>query len=105
MQALADIAGEIVDAMARRFTPEPADKVDAERPALEVDMSLSYLSNIERGKVNPSVDLIGRIADALGAPASEFLMPVSVKDVLAKNLKRGRNVHHQGRRSPKARKR
>ena len=82
-----------------------ARNIPQQKIALEVDMSLSYLSNIERGKANPSVDLIGRIVDALGVPPSEFLVPVSVKDVLAKNLKRGRNVHHQGRRSPKARKR
>ena len=82
-----------------------ARNMPQQKIALEVDMSLSYLSNIERGKANPSVDLIGRIADALGVPPSEFLVPVSVKDVLAKNLKRGRNVHHQGRRSPKPRKR
>ncbi len=79
--------------------------VSQQKIALDVDMSLSYLSNIERGKANPSIDLLGRIADSLGVPPVEFLATVSVKDVLAKNLKRGKNVHHQGRRSPKSRKR
>ena len=79
--------------------------VSQQKIALDVDMSLSYLSNIERGKANPSVDLLGRIADSLGVPPVEFFALVSAKDVLAKNLKRGKNVHHQGRRSPKARKR
>ena len=79
--------------------------VSQQKIALDVDMSLSYLSNIERGKANPSVDLLGRIADTLGVPPVEFFASVSAKDVLAKNLKRGKNVHHQGRRSPKSRKR
>jgi transcriptional regulator with XRE-family HTH domain len=79
--------------------------VSQQKIALDVDMSLSYLSNIERGKANPSVDLLGRIADSLGVPPVEFLAMVSAKDVLARNLKRGKNVHHQGRRSPRTRKR
>lgn len=73
--------------------------------ALDVEMSLSYLSNIERGQVNPSVGLIGKIADSLGVSPGEFFLPISPKDVPTKNLRRGRNVHHEGRRSPKARKR
>jgi|HubBroStandDraft_5_1064220.scaffolds.fasta_scaffold24497_6 transcriptional regulator with XRE-family HTH domain len=82
-----------------------ARNISQQKIALDVDMSLSYLSNIERGKANLSVSLLGRIADVLGVLPVEFLAPVSAKDVLAKNLKRGRNVHHQGRRSPKTRKR
>jgi len=73
--------------------------------ALDVEMSLSYLSNIERGQANPSVGLVGKIADSLGVSPAEFFQTISAKDIPSKNLRRGRNVHHQGRRSQKARKR
>jgi|ERR1700743_1565445 len=73
--------------------------------ALEAAMSLSYLSNIELGKANPSITVIGKIAEAIGVEPADLLKPISAKEVPAENLKRGRNLHHQGRRGPKARRR
>jgi transcriptional regulator with XRE-family HTH domain len=73
--------------------------------AFDAGLSLPHVSNIERGKANPSAVTLGKIADALGVLPIEFFAPISPKDVPSKNLPRGRNVHHQGRRSPKARKR
>jgi len=82
-----------------------ARKIPQQEIAFDAGMSLTYLSNIELGKANPSVSVLGRIADALGVHAREFFAPVSAKEALPKNLKRGRNVHHQGRKPGKGRNR
>lgn len=41
--------------------------------ALDADMKRSYLSELERGKRNPSVRALGRLAEALGVDPSELL--------------------------------
>ena len=41
--------------------------------ALEADMKRSYLSELERGKRNPSVRALGRLAAALGIDPSDLL--------------------------------
>lgn len=41
--------------------------------ALEADMKRSYLSELERGKRNPSVRALGRLAAALAIDAPELL--------------------------------
>ena len=49
MQALADVARQIVDAVARRFASEPADEVEAERPDMESAVRpMLYLRQIAR---------------------------------------------------------
>jgi transcriptional regulator with XRE-family HTH domain len=73
--------------------------------AFDAGLSLPHVSNIELGKANPSVMALVGIAKVLGAHVTDFFAPISPKDLPPKNLPRGRNVHHQGRRSPKARKR
>jgi len=82
-----------------------ARKVPQQTIALETGMSLAYLSNIELGKANPTVAILGKIANALGVGAGEFFAPVSAKEALTENLPRGRNVHHQGRKPVKSRRR
>ncbi len=73
--------------------------------AFDAELSLPHVSNIELGKANPSVTALARIAKVLGVQITDFFAAVSPKDRPPKNLPRGRNVHHQGRRSSKARKR
>lgn len=41
--------------------------------ALDADMKRSYLSELERGKRNPSVRALGRLAEALGIDPSDLL--------------------------------
>ncbi len=48
-----------------------------ERFALEYDIDRTYVSGIERGKRNPTVTVLGRLADALGVDIHELLLPVA----------------------------
>lgn len=41
--------------------------------AFAAGMKRSYLSDLERGTRNPSVRAVGRLAEALGVPASRLL--------------------------------
>jgi len=41
--------------------------------ALDADMKRSYLSELERGKRNPSVRALGRLAEALSIDPSDLL--------------------------------
>lgn len=43
--------------------------------ALEAEMSRSYLSQLEKGKYYVSLEVIGRLADALEVRPEEFLRP------------------------------
>jgi len=44
--------------------------------ALDAEMSRSYLSQIEKGKFYVSLKVMGRLADALGVEAIEFLRSI-----------------------------
>ena len=48
-----------------------------ERFALEHDIDRTYVSGIERGTRNPTVTVLGRLADALGVDIHELLLPVA----------------------------
>lgn len=48
-----------------------------ERFALEHDIDRTYVSGIERGTRNPTVSVLGRLADALGVDIHELLLPVA----------------------------
>ncbi len=74
-----------------------ARDVPQDRLALEAKVALNYLSGIERGKKNPTLKILTRLAKALRVSASEFFVPVSENPEPPKNLPRGRNVHRQGR--------
>ena len=43
-------------------------------------MSKSYLGDIEKGRKNPTTDVIEAIADALGVPARELLYHAALDD-------------------------
>jgi transcriptional regulator with XRE-family HTH domain len=40
--------------------------------AVKAKVSRTYISQIESGKVNPSISILARIADALGCSIKEF---------------------------------
>ena len=63
--------GKIVGANVRRLRVER--KLTQEQLAHDADIDLTYLGGIERGRRNPSVVVIGRIAKALDSlPATLF---------------------------------
>lgn len=74
-----------------------------EQAAFESRIAFNYLSGIENGRKNPSVNVLSRIAKTLRVHIADLFAPIPPGYVPPKNLPRGRNVHHQGRRSPKAR--
>lgn len=48
-------------------------RVTQEQLALDAGMKRSYVSDLERGTRNPTVDALGRLANALGVPPAELL--------------------------------
>jgi len=47
--------------------------------ALELGMSRPYLSSVERGTRNVSIDNMGKLADALGVPLRDLVDPEKFK--------------------------
>jgi transcriptional regulator with XRE-family HTH domain len=66
--------------------------------AFEAKVSDKSLSNIELGKQNVTIGTLERLAKVLGMPAIDLFAPVAASAVMPKNLPRGKNVHHRGRR-------
>ncbi len=63
--------GRIVGENVRRLRIER--KLTQEQLAHDAGIDLTYMGGIERGRRNPSVDVIGRIANSLGChPADLF---------------------------------
>ena len=50
-----------------------------EELALQCGLDRSYVGQIERGERNLSLENIHKLADALGVPASELLLPIGSK--------------------------
>jgi transcriptional regulator with XRE-family HTH domain len=50
-----------------------AKGLSQEELAFDAEMHRTYVSGIERGKRNPTVTVVERLADALGAKASDLL--------------------------------
>ena len=48
-------------------------KLTQEKLAFEAEIDLTYVGGIERGKRNPSLVVMGRIADALSVPLPKLL--------------------------------
>jgi transcriptional regulator with XRE-family HTH domain len=66
--------GRIVGTNVRRLRVER--KLTQEQLAHDAGIDLTYLGGIERGRRNPSVDVLGRLAASLGAhPADLFRQP------------------------------
>ena len=58
--------------------------------AFEADIALNYLSEIERGRRNPTILVVDRLAKALGVPLALLVVATPEKDTLPKNLRPGR---------------
>lgn len=53
-----------------------AANLTQEKLAFEAEIDRTYVSHLERGKQSPTVDVLFRIAKAVGVPASEILARV-----------------------------
>ncbi|HEY2068110.1 MAG TPA: helix-turn-helix transcriptional regulator [Rhizomicrobium sp.] len=67
--------------------------------AAEAQITLAYMNGIERAKRNPSFHVASRLAKALDVTMEEFLRPIPPGYVPPKNMPRGKNVHHKGRKA------
>lgn len=63
--------GKVVGSNVRRLRIER--KLTQEQLAHEAGIDLTYVGGIERGRRNPSVKVLGQIADALGVHPRELL--------------------------------
>ena len=88
----------------RRIRLAMKPRLSQEDLALDAEMDRTYISAIERGKANPSALKLERIAKRLNVQVFELVTPAGSAAPIPKNLPRGRNVHHQGRK-PSAKRR
>jgi transcriptional regulator with XRE-family HTH domain len=65
--------------------------------AAEARISLVYVSEIERFLRDPSIGVMMRLAKALDVTVEDLIKPIPPGYVRPKDLPRGPNVHHQGR--------
>jgi len=63
--------GKIVGINVRRLRIER--KLTQEQLAHDAEIDLTYLGGIERGRRNPSVDVLGRLAASLNAHPADLL--------------------------------
>ena len=54
-------------------SPAHVKKLTQEQLAFEAEIDLTYMGGIERGKRNPSLLVMVRIAEALGVPLPKLL--------------------------------
>lgn len=58
--------------------------------AYDADITMNYLSGIERGARNPSLQVIGQLANALRIQITDFFVPIASREALPARLKSGR---------------
>ena len=66
-------------------------RMSQEELAFQADVDRTSISGIENESFNPSVDLLDRMANALGVDVAEFLAVIRAGDELPAPLKRGRH--------------
>jgi len=66
-----------------------ARDLSQEALAFEAEIALNYLSGIERGKRNPSILIVNRLARALNVPLALLVVAASERETLPKNLRPG----------------
>jgi transcriptional regulator with XRE-family HTH domain len=66
-----------------------ARRVAQDALARDADITPSYLSGIERGKRNPSWEVVGQIADALGSDMDELAREAIRHEEILRFSKRG----------------
>lgn len=72
----------------RRIRVERA--LSQEALAVDADVDRTYVSGIERGSFNPTVDLLDRLARALGIDVVDLLTPPGPDDEAPKPMRGGR---------------
>ena len=92
---------KIVGLNVHRLRRAKGEKWTQSKLAGEARISLVYVSEIERFMRDPSISVMIRLANALDATVEELIKPLPAGYVRPKNLPRGPNVHHQGRRVAK----
>jgi len=60
-------------------------ELSQEALALDAGMSRTYVSEIEKGDRNVSIDNMGALADALGVPLKDLVDPEYFNDLTAKS--------------------
>ena len=65
--------------------------------AFEAEVARAYMSGIERGQENPSIEVLHRLALSLGVSVGEFFTPVTEREAGLRNLPRRKSVHTVGR--------
>ena len=63
-----------------------------ERLALDAAVDRAYLSGLERGQENPTVDMLDRLAAQLGATLAELFVEPAEGDAPPEPLKAGRRA-------------
>lgn len=64
--------------------------------AIEAGVAMNYLSGIERGVRNPTVNVLDRLAKVLGISIAELFAPIPSRTALAKSLKPGPRASRSG---------
>ncbi|WP_456781861.1 helix-turn-helix domain-containing protein [Bradyrhizobium sp. USDA 3315] len=64
--------------------------ISQERLAYEAGIDRSYLGCLERQSKNPTIEILGRIAETLDVQLSEFFVRPSKRAGIPKTLPRGR---------------
>lgn len=67
-------------------------EIAQEALALATGIDRAYMSGIERGKENPTLKVLERIARGLGVSVSDLTAPPTEPEGRPKNLVRGRHV-------------
>lgn len=67
-------------------------RVSQEALALQAGVDRTYVSGLERGLRNPSVDILDRLAGVLSVKTADFLSEAATEPLPA--LPRGRRVKH-----------
>ncbi|HWD29753.1 MAG TPA: helix-turn-helix transcriptional regulator [Rhizomicrobium sp.] len=81
----------------RRIRQALEPQLSQEALALDAGIDRTYISGIERGIANPSALMLERIAKRLGVAVQDLVAAAASNEAAPKNLPRGRNVHHRGR--------
>lgn len=69
--------------------------VSQERLAQEAAVDRTYVSRLERGRENPTVDLLDRLALVLGAPLAAFFAEPADQEAPPPALKAGRKAQRR----------
>ncbi|MBB3952359.1 helix-turn-helix domain-containing protein [Aureimonas jatrophae] len=73
-----------------RWRLRGARELTQEAFALEAEVAKPYLSRIEQGKVNPTIDIMDRLAIAFGVTVNELLQAPDVGSELPEQMRPGR---------------